>query len=269
MALPPYLRLSLFPGFFLGRLLPLACLVAGILICRGLAAEPQAEIVPAPDAASRGDSVPTEPDYHVLRNKLAAGVATLAEVRTALTEPDPAGISNTMHALYSLHWNRMIYPLYDDLWNLSKQAHPEFAWRAIESVPARIALASTLARVRGGDEAGQLLAYIRSHRYDDHEFHRAQAVVALALNADPDDLDYIIEMAASDNAYVGRSAAAGLALSGLPRARDELIRLWRRQQDPDGKEYLARLLWRAYAWGEDRSGSRPAAVKPGTIKRLR
>ena len=209
-------------------------------------------------------------DYAILRSKVAAGVATMAEVHAALTERDTDGIADTMHALYSLRWSRMAHALYDDLWLLHRDGHPDFAWRQIEAIPARIALAGTLARIRGRD-AKEFLAYIHAHKYDTDGSHRAQAVIALGRNGDPGDVDYLIEMAGADSVYVAQSAATALALVGHPRARDELIRLWGEEKDEDKKAHLARMLLQAYAWqsGGKPVRSKPPPVKPGTKKRLR
>ena len=214
-------------------------------------ADPVSENITTPETkeqqSNKTDSSLTESDYDTLRSKVAIGVAKIDEVYAALTEQDVVGITNTMHALHSLRWNRVIYHLYYDLWHLKKDKHPKFAWQEIESIPARIALASTITRAQGKD-AEEFQNYIHAHKYDEHEFHRAQAVVALGLIGNPDDVDYIIKMANSENKYVVQSAVTSLALVNNTRAGDELIRLWEQEKETVRKEYLSKLLKQAYRW---------------------
>ncbi len=188
-----------------------------------------------------------ESTFKHLRKVITFGDASLAEVKQALTQEDIGELTNTMHALYSMRWHRGVYYILYDLWHLKKDKYPDFAWTAIESIPARIALASTINRIQIYD-AEEFQDYIRAHMYDEHEFHRAQVVVALGLNGNPDDVDYIKEMAAGDNAYVAQSAISSLAMVGHEKARDAMIDLYNQHQDNARGDLLQSLLKKAYDW---------------------
>lgn len=187
----------------------------------------------------------TATDYAGLRKKITYGQAQLAEVYAALTEKDVAGLTNTMHALYSMRWHRGVYHLYQDLWHLRKNKHPQFAWETIATVPARLALASTINRAQIFN-AHEFKDYLRAHKYDEHEFHRAQVIIALGLNGDPDDVDYLAEMAAMDNVYLSQSAITSLALMAHSKAQKAMEKLWIKHQGTPRGDLLLELLDKGY-----------------------
>jgi len=194
-----------------------------------------------------GDKKSVNVNYNQLRKLITFGKATIFEVKQALTEQDVVGLSNTLHALYSMRWHRGVYHLYYDLWHLKKDKYPEFAWESLEKIPTRIALASTINRAQIYD-TDEFKSYIRSHMHDEHEFHRAQVVVALGLNGDPDDVDYIKSMAAGDNHYVTQSAISSLAMLGHVQAQDAMIELYNQYKGTPRGELLLELLKKSYKW---------------------
>ena len=189
-------------------------------------------------------------NYALLREKITYGKATLGDVNLALTEPDVVQITNTIHALYSMRWHRGVQNLFDDLWLLKKDKHPGFAWESIEKIPARIALASTINRAQIF-ETQEYQDFIRAHMHDDHEFHRAQVVVALGLNGDPDDVEYIKTMADGENHYVVQSAISSLAMLSHVKARDAMIELYHEHHGTPRGDLLLKLLKHAYKWLPD------------------
>lgn len=200
-------------------------------------------------AAKTSQIKPTDPNnnYEEIRHLITYGNATLADVRKAMTQTDIADLTNTMHALYSMRWHRGVYNMMYDLWHLQKDKHPDFAWKAIESTPVRLALASTINRAQIYDTE-EWKAFLYNHKYDEHEFHRAQVVVALGLNGDPDDVDYIQEMAAGENVYVSQSAISSLAMVGHEKARDAMVELYKQFKDDPRGPLLLQLLEQAYDW---------------------
>jgi hypothetical protein len=180
-------------------------------------------------------------DYDVLRSKIAYGKASLAEVRQALTENQAGGLTNTVHALYSMRWHRGVIKLLEALWLDKRADYPELAWQQIELTPVRIALASTINRIQTF-ETQEYLQYIRAHAEDKHEFHRAQVVIALGLNGDPQDVAYITAMAEGDNHYVAQSAITALTLMNSQRARDAMITLEHKHRGTPRGELLEELL---------------------------
>ena len=90
--------------------------------------------------------------------------------------------------------------------------------------PTRIALASTLNRIQITNTE-EFQSYIRSFKEHEHEFIRAQVVVALGFNGDPVDVPYLNDMADGDNDYVAQSAIAGLGLMNNNEAKQALIKL--------------------------------------------
>lgn len=191
----------------------------------------------------------TLPDYDVLREKITFGNAKFSEVREALTEPDILNLTNTLHALYSMRWHRAVLHLLQNIWERKREKYPELAWDLLEKIPPRIALASTINRIRIFN-TDEYKAYIRSHRYADHEFVRAQVVVSLGLNGDPDDVDYLVKMVNSSNHYVVQTAMTSLALMGHVRAKEAMITLEDEYRDEPRGKLLRELLKKAYQWGE-------------------
>ena len=191
----------------------------------------------------------TLPDYDVLREKITFGNANFSEVREALTEPDILNLTNTLHALYSMRWHRAVLHLLQNIWERKREKYPELAWDLLEKIPPLIALASTINRIRIFN-TDEYKAYIRSHRYADHEFVRAQVVVSLGLNGDPDDVDYLVKMVNSSNHYVVQTAMTSLALMGHVRAKEAMITLEDEYTDEPRGKLLRELLKKAYQWGE-------------------
>ena len=189
----------------------------------------------------------TVPNYNKLREKITLGKATFVEVREALTEPNVVNLTNTLHALYSMRWHRAVLHLYQNIWDRKRARYPELAWELLEKIPPRIALASTINRVRIFNTE-EYKAFIRSHRYADHEFIRAQVVVSLGLNGDPDDIEYLVKMVHSTNHYVVQTAMTSLALLGHVRAKEAMIILEKTYRDESRGELLRELLKQAYRW---------------------
>lgn len=184
--------------------------------------------------------------YYRLQQKITYGNATLAEVREALSGTDDvAALTNTIHALYSMRWHRGVQTLLDDLWLKHSNKYPELAWEHLEKVPVRIAIASTITRIRIFD-TDEYKDYIRGHKYDDHEFHRAQVVISLALNSDPADVPYIREMAETDNVYVSQSAITSLAIMGNPQAMQALKDLALKYTGEERGDFIRQVLLKAY-----------------------
>jgi len=193
-----------------------------------------------------GDSETTF-DYDELREKITFGKATFAEVRQALTEPNVVNLTNTLHALYSMRWHRAVLHLNQHIWERKREKYPELAWDLLEKIPPRIALASTINRIRIFNTE-EYKAFIRSHSYSDHEFIRAQVVVALGLNGDPKDIEYLVKMVNSNNRYVVQTAITSLAMLGHENAKKAMIILEDEYRDEPRGELLRELLKYAYKW---------------------
>ena len=188
-------------------------------------------------------------NYPLLKQRIIHGRATLAEVRQALTEQDAASLTNTVHALYSMRWHRGVFKLLYNMWMWRHQqdTYPELNWESIGKAPVRIALASTLNRIQIADTK-IFQDYIRSFKHHEHEFIRAQVVVALGFNGDPADIAYLQSQVDADNHYVTQSAVTGLALMGGEQAREALIALWEKHQDNARGALILGLLRDAYSW---------------------
>jgi len=181
-----------------------------------------------------------------LQQKITYGNATLIEVKQALSNTsDVAGLTNTLHAMYSMRWHRGVINLLDDVWANKNTKVPELAWDALSKVPARIALASTINRIRSMNQP-EYLEYIRSHRYDEHEFHRAQVVISLGLNGDPIDVAYLQEMAEGDNVYVAQSAITALGILVHPKSKEALSTLSQKYVDDDRGRLIREVFQKAY-----------------------
>jgi len=199
-------------------------------------------------------SRPSARQYDLLREKITFGRATLAEVRQALTEPDAAALTNTVHALFSMRWHRGVFKLLYEMWELDRSKYPELNWEEIGKAPVRIALASTLNRMQiSGTKVFQF--YIRSFRDHEHEFIRAQVVVALGFNGDPLDIPYMMSMANGDNDYVAQSAIAGLGLMNNNEAQQALQVLQTELDDSRRSTIVESVLRDAYGVVSETGGN--------------
>ncbi|HJP36499.1 MAG TPA: hypothetical protein QF901_10965, partial [Gammaproteobacteria bacterium] len=186
-------------------------------------------------------------DYDKLRQKITYGRATLADARRAMTDQDPASLSNSIHAFYVMRRHRGVVHLLKGMWELNEAKYPELSWALIAKPPARIALASTLNRIQIV-ETEPYQQYIRSYKNAEHEFIRAQVAVALGFNGDPVDLSYLKLMSDGDNHYVAQSAITGLSLFGGERARDVLIELAEKHRGTPRGDLMVEMLRKAYRW---------------------
>ncbi len=185
--------------------------------------------------------------FDALHSKITSGTASFKEIRQALSDRNIAALTNTVHALYSMRIHRHVHKLLYDMWDLKKEKHPDLSWDLIAKAPTRIALASTISRIQIS-ETHEYKNYIRSHKYDEHEFHRAQVVVSLGLNGDPVDVPYLKEMAESNNTYVVQSAITGLAFMNNIQARDALVEVWKNFQKDTRADLILDVLAKAYDW---------------------
>jgi HEAT repeat protein len=199
-------------------------------------------------------------DYEALRHKITYSQASLADVYTALSATDAQTLTNIVYALYSMRWLRGVQFVLDDLWILKKEKHPEFNWGLLQKAPVRLALASTLNRIRI-IETDDYLEYIRAHKLDDDEFNRAQVVIALGFNGDPVDIDYLKSMADSDNHYVVQSAVTSLAIFGGMQARNMMIDLWKKHGDSPRGKLILELLDKSYKWRPETTPVDDDAIK--------
>ena len=186
-------------------------------------------------------------NYPALRRAITYGRASLGEARRAMTDPEPASLSNSLHALFAMRWHRGVVHLLEGMWAGDKAKYPELAWAELNKAPARIALASTLNRSKIVDTT-EYQQYIRQYAQDTHEFNRAQAAVALGFNGDPRDLPLLRTLADGDNHYVAQSAITGLSVFGGNAARDILIELADKHGQTPRGDLMTQMLRTAYQW---------------------
>ncbi len=180
-----------------------------------------------------------------MERKILVGQATFAEVREALTNTDIGALTNTVHSLYSMRWHRGVYNLLHDMWALKPADFPELQWGQFARAPVRLALASTLLRIEPLQSA-EYVAYLHEHARDDHEFHRAQVLIGLAFKGDPQDVDYMVQMASSDNRYVVQTAITALGMINLPTAHQALEGLLHKYHGDSRAALIEEVMRRAY-----------------------
>ena len=231
-------------------------LALGMLLCLGCTlpaaaadapSAPQAAAADQPAAQTEPKSSLTPVDEQRLNIALMTGHATLADVRLALTERNVSLLTNSLHMLYTMRWHRGVWYLLDDLWAMKHDAYPELSWDLLEKPPARVALASTLIRIKIVDTR-EYQDYIRSQKDAKHEFIRAQVAVALGFNGDPADIPLLREYAQGDNPYVAQSAITGLGLMDNELARQALTELRDafKEKEPARSKLIAEVLDAAY-----------------------
>jgi len=202
----------------------------------------------------------TKPNYPALHRKIMYGDATLYEMRQALTEENALGLTNTIHALYSMRWHREALHVLEAMWGLNRDKYPELAWDLIEKAPARIALASTLNRINPHNT--EYKDYIRSYMHSEQEFDIAQVVVALGLSGNPQDAQYLKDKAESDSSYIAQSAITGLALLNHVQGRDALIELHGKHMDDAKGKVILDVLEKAYNWTPEKKPEEKAGTEP-------
>ncbi len=221
-----------------------ALLALGLLLGLGGAVT----VAAAPPAAHEEpkSSLPPVVEQRV-KFALLTGHATLADVRLALTERNVALLTNSLHALYAMRWHRGVWHLLDDIWAGRRAAYPELSWDLLEKPPARVALASTLNRMKIVDTR-EYQDYIRGQKDASHEFIRAQVAVALGFNGDPADIPLLRKYAEGGNPYVAQSAITGLGLMDNDLARKTLIELRDafKEKEPARSKLIAEVLDAAY-----------------------
>lgn len=191
--------------------------------------------------------------FQQLYRKVVTGEATLAEIRELLTDKNVAGLTNTLHGLYTMRYHRGVIHLLDSLWQENKTLYPELSWDLLAKTPIRIALASTLNRIYIG-QTREYIDFIRNHKDEEHEFHLAQVAIALGLNGDPADVDYLEQLASGDNVYIVQTSMSALALMNNPKARDALIVIEKEFSNDPRSKLATELLWQAYRWPEQKAG---------------
>ncbi len=201
------------------------------------------------------ENTQTKPDsyYQEIYRKIVTGQATLAEVKEALTDRDIAALTNTLHGLYAMRYHRGVIYLLSALWSGESSEYPELSWDLLDKTPTRLALASTLNRIYIG-QTREYINFIREHKNETHEFHLAQVAIALGLNGDPSDVDYLKELASGDNIYVVQTALTALSLMNNPRARDALIYIEEKFSQDPRSNLATELLRQAYHWPEQPAG---------------
>ena len=219
-------------------------LVAYSIFCGTLQAQTGKD---APQGNTDTLQVYTPDNYrYQLLQKITYGNASLREVREALSDTDDVALlTNIIHALHSMRWNRGVVNLLDDIWLIHKNKYPELAWEQLAKVPVRIAVASTITRIQIFNTE-EYKTYIREHKYDEHEFHRAQVTMSLALNSDPLDVPYLKEMADSESVYVTQTAITALGIMGNTQARDALYELAGKYRNDDRGRLIREVLLKAY-----------------------
>lgn len=203
--------------------------------------------------ANQSSPINSDMRFQQLYRKVVTGEATLAEIRELLTDKNVAGLTNTIHGLYTMRYHRGVIHLLDSLWQENKTLYPELSWDLLAKTPIRIALASTLNRIYIG-QTREYIDFIREHKDEEHEFHLAQVAIALGLNGDPADVDYLEQLASGDNVYIVQTSMSALALMNNPKARDALIVIEKEFSDDPRSKLATELLWQAYRWPEQKAG---------------
>ncbi|NIN62251.1 MAG: HEAT repeat domain-containing protein [Gammaproteobacteria bacterium] len=211
------------------------------------------EQVQSAQQANLSSPINSDMRFQQLYRKVVTGEATLAEIRELLTDTNVAGLTNTLHGLYTMRYHRGVIHLLDSLWQQNKTLYPELSWELLAKTPSRIALASTLNRIYIG-QTREYINFIREHKDEEHEFHLAQVAIALGLNGDPADVDYLEQLASGDNVYIVQTSMSALALMNNPKARDALIDIEKEFSDDPRSKLATELLWQAYRWPDQKAG---------------
>jgi HEAT repeat protein len=184
---------------------------------------PQPDLTP-PSAPEAPAPPATLGPYERTREAIRASTATLDAILEALTEEDVEGLANTLHALYLMGERPWVLQLLRALWNEDLDAYPELDWGRLSAPAARVALASTLARLEPARRESYL-GYLRRALAEPDPFVRAQAAVGLGFAGEPADVPALAELALGGAAYDGEAAVKALGIHGSESARLALLAL--------------------------------------------
>lgn len=188
----------------------------------------------------------TKEQFYKLRQQIISGNAGVVEVKEALLYPNKQELTNLMHSLFAMKWHRGVHGLLDKLWELDSESLPNLNWDLFSEPPVRIALASTINRIKANLGGTEYRNYIRKFKYDSNSFIRAQSIVALGLNQNPNDIPYLVEMAESSDDYLIQVSISALAFMSHNQARDALKTLAKKYYNTPRGELIEDVLLKAY-----------------------
>lgn len=160
--------------------------------------------------------------YDALQNRIIRGQAKFEEILYALTDDQPSRLSNVFHSLSLYRDDNRIFVLLTDIWKDNRTDHPELSWAAMSDPHARVALATTLARIDKDNYSGYYSYVMLNVQNDDSEV-RANSAIGLGFIGGDQDIGTLREMIISDPITgVAANAATALILIGTKAAEDAL-----------------------------------------------
>lgn len=185
--------------------------------------------------------------YDGLRQTIMQSKATIPTIVEALEQPYQLGVANTLYALHKMHFFRPVHHLMDALWQNNQSKYPNVNWAAINSDNGRIALATTLMRVKVKNTE-EYIQYIRTHQDSEDPQVLSQVGMALGFNADINDLPYLERLAESDTPKIAEGAITGLSTFQGNKAKRVMIGLAKKYDGTARGKFLKQMLRDFYSW---------------------
>ncbi len=242
MSSTPRSRLSSAPAFL--------CLSACVAILFSLT---QQSLKPHHQTASpsQEDAVVVEAStrahYDGLRQSIMQSTASLAAIVEALEQPYTLGVANTLYALHKMHFVRPVHHLLDALWQNNQSRYPNLNWEAINSNTGRIALATTLMRIKVKNTEAYI-EHIRTHQDSEDPQVLSQVGMALGFNGEMNDLPYLERLAESETPKIAEGAITGLSTFQGNKAKRVMIGLAKKYEGTARGNYLKQMLRDFYGW---------------------
>lgn len=180
-----------------------------------------------------------------VHERIVARSATPAEVKRAVSIGPLGDRANILHALYSMRQSAWVRSLLFDLWRDQRKQHPAIDWQSMQSPVLRVALAATMNRIAAGT-IPEFLDYLRAQANHELPLVRAQALMALGMNGDAQDIDSLVDGANGADHYVAQSAITGLAFMYSQPAHKALAQLAIKHKDSERGVFIKRILKGAY-----------------------
>jgi hypothetical protein len=183
----------------------------------------------------------------VLRDRVASGTASIADIKRAIEIGKPGDIANVLAATYNMRANAQVRSLLFDMWREVKSTHADLPWQKLQHPVIRTALAAVMNRIAAGT-IPEFMDYLRSQADSDIDLVRAQVAVALGMTGYAEDIPLLKKYAGDESYYVAKSAILGLGYVYNDEARQTLIELRDEYSGTARGVYITGMLREAYHW---------------------
>lgn len=183
----------------------------------------------------------------VLRDRIANGNASIADIKRAIIIGKPGDVANVLSALYNMRADPMVRSLLFDMWREVKTGRADLPWEKLQHPVIRTALAAVMNRIAAGT-IPEFMDYLHSQAGSDIDLVRAQVALALGMTGYLEDVPLLKQYAEGESDYVAKSAILGLGYVYQDEAKQVLIGLHEKYKGSARGVYARGMLREAYQW---------------------